>query len=301
MDWSVGDPWIPALSDRVVVHRLPARCRASVHPSSTAPHLTLRMGEARMRDGIIHMCPKRPKNARCCWSAPRGGHLLQLLALEDAWRRFRAHWVTFDKPDARSLLEGERVRPRLRPDEPQHPEPPAQPAARAARAAPRARPRDLSTTGAGVAVPFAWLGRLLGARVVYVESVTRIERAVAQRAPDPAGRQQDVRPVARARGRVAGARYSGNLLVGADDLRHRRHERAAASTGWSRAASTLPAATRSWSSSTGRRADHDGAAVARFLQLRGDASSDARARASSSATPASARSCSPAAAASARS
>ena len=31
------------------------------------------------------------------------------------------------------------------------------------------------TTGAGVAVPFAWVGRLLGARVVYVESVTRID------------------------------------------------------------------------------------------------------------------------------
>jgi hypothetical protein len=31
------------------------------------------------------------------------------------------------------------------------------------------------TTGAGVAVPFAWLGRVYGARVVYVESFTRIE------------------------------------------------------------------------------------------------------------------------------
>ena len=31
------------------------------------------------------------------------------------------------------------------------------------------------TTGAGVAVPFAWIGRLYGARVVYVESFTRID------------------------------------------------------------------------------------------------------------------------------
>ena len=38
------------------------------------------------------------------------------------------------------------------------------------------RPKVVLTTGAGVAVPFAWLGRLLGARVVYVESLTRIER-----------------------------------------------------------------------------------------------------------------------------
>ena len=38
------------------------------------------------------------------------------------------------------------------------------------------RPAVIVTTGAGVAVPFAWVGRLYGARVVYVESLTRIER-----------------------------------------------------------------------------------------------------------------------------
>mgnify|MGYP006160626373 CR=1 FL=1 len=38
------------------------------------------------------------------------------------------------------------------------------------------RPKVVLTTGAGVAVPYAWIGRLLGARVVYVESLTRIER-----------------------------------------------------------------------------------------------------------------------------
>jgi beta-1,4-N-acetylglucosaminyltransferase len=37
------------------------------------------------------------------------------------------------------------------------------------------RPRILLTTGAGVAVPFAWLARLRGVKVVYIESFTRIE------------------------------------------------------------------------------------------------------------------------------
>ena len=40
----------------------------------------------------------------------------------------------------------------------------------------RLRPRILLTTGAGVAVPFAWIARSRGAKVVYVESLTRIER-----------------------------------------------------------------------------------------------------------------------------
>ena len=38
-----------------------------------------------------------------------GGHLLQLVALRDAWEGFSRVWVTFDKSDARSLLADERV------------------------------------------------------------------------------------------------------------------------------------------------------------------------------------------------
>ena len=109
-----------------------------------------------------------------------GGHLLQLLALREAWDGFSRVWVTFDKSDARSLLTGERVvyahgptnrnfgllavRNQLRNG------------VLAFRLLRATRPRVVLTTGAGVAVPFAWLGRLLGARTVYVESLTRIER-----------------------------------------------------------------------------------------------------------------------------
>jgi UDP-N-acetylglucosamine:LPS N-acetylglucosamine transferase len=39
----------------------------------------------------------------------------------------------------------------------------------------RTRPRVVLTTGAATAVPFAWVGRLFGAKVVYVESITRID------------------------------------------------------------------------------------------------------------------------------
>ena len=40
----------------------------------------------------------------------------------------------------------------------------------------RLRPRVIVTTGAAVAVPFAWVGKLVGAKVVYIESLTRIEK-----------------------------------------------------------------------------------------------------------------------------
>ena len=37
------------------------------------------------------------------------------------------------------------------------------------------RPTVVLTTGAGVAVPFAWVARIRGAKVVYVESLSRID------------------------------------------------------------------------------------------------------------------------------
>jgi beta-1,4-N-acetylglucosaminyltransferase len=38
-----------------------------------------------------------------------------------------------------------------------------------------ARPAAVITTGAGVAVPFCYLGRLIGAKVIYVESFARVD------------------------------------------------------------------------------------------------------------------------------
>lgn len=103
-----------------------------------------------------------------------GGHLLQMLELRDAWSGFERVWVTFDKSDTRSLLRDERV---VHAHGPTNRNVPnllrnLRLAARVLRAE---RPSAILTTGAGVAVPFAWIGRLLGIPTVYVESVTRIE------------------------------------------------------------------------------------------------------------------------------
>ncbi len=103
-----------------------------------------------------------------------GGHLQQLLALRDAWGGYTRVWVTFDKSDARSLLRGEKV---------VYAHGPTNRSVKnllrnllvAWRTLRDVRPRVMLTTGAGVAVPFAWLGRLRGVRLVYVESFTRIE------------------------------------------------------------------------------------------------------------------------------
>jgi UDP-N-acetylglucosamine:LPS N-acetylglucosamine transferase len=109
-----------------------------------------------------------------------GGHLLQLHALSSAWRDLSRLWVTFDKSDARSLLAAERL---------VFGRGPTNFATHRARSIQNLfanlvlawrlvrteRPRVLVTTGAGIAVPFAWVARLHGARVIYVESLTRFQ------------------------------------------------------------------------------------------------------------------------------
>ena len=104
-----------------------------------------------------------------------GGHLLQLVALRGAWEGFSRVWVTFDKSDAKSLLTDEQVVHAFGPTNRS-----VTNLVRNLRLAWRVvralKPQVILTTGAGVAVPFAWIGRLRGARVVYVESITRIDK-----------------------------------------------------------------------------------------------------------------------------
>lgn len=103
-----------------------------------------------------------------------GGHLLQMLELRGAWSDFERVWVTFDKADTRSLLVDERVLHAHGPTNRNIPN-----LLRNLRLAWRVlrdeRPVAILTTGAGVAVPFAWLARARGIPTVYVESLTRID------------------------------------------------------------------------------------------------------------------------------
>jgi UDP-N-acetylglucosamine:LPS N-acetylglucosamine transferase len=104
-----------------------------------------------------------------------GGHLLQLVALGEAFEGFDRVWVTFDAADSRALLAGQQVVHAHSPTNRNVPNL-LRNVVLAWRVVRGVRPEAVVTTGAGVAVPFAWVGRLFGARVVYVESLTRIDR-----------------------------------------------------------------------------------------------------------------------------
>ncbi|MGZ4438764.1 MAG: PssD/Cps14F family polysaccharide biosynthesis glycosyltransferase [Gaiellaceae bacterium] len=101
--------------------------------------------------------------------------MLQLVALREAWEGFERVWVTFDAGDSRALLAGEEVVHAYQPTNRNLPNL-LRNLLLAFRVVRRVRPAAIVTTGAGVAVPFAWAGRLLGAQVVYVETLARIEK-----------------------------------------------------------------------------------------------------------------------------
>jgi UDP-N-acetylglucosamine:LPS N-acetylglucosamine transferase len=103
-----------------------------------------------------------------------GGHLLQLVALRDSFGEFSRTWITFDKTDARSLLSEEQVLFAHGPTN-RSIKNLLRNLLLARRVVRSVRPKILVTTGAGVAVPFAWMARLRGIPVVYVESLSRIE------------------------------------------------------------------------------------------------------------------------------
>ena len=48
---------------------------------------------------------------KVCLVGSSGGHLTHLYMLKPFWKDKERFWVTFDKEDARSLLEGEKVYP----------------------------------------------------------------------------------------------------------------------------------------------------------------------------------------------
>lgn len=142
-----------------------------------------------------------------------GGHLLQLLELRAAWEPFPRVWVTFDKADTRSLLRDERVVHAFGPTNRNVPNL-LRNLALAWRVLRRERPAAILTTGAGLAVPFAWLGRVRGVPCVYVESVTRIdELSLSGRLIRPIAQRMYVQwPDLAATAR--GVRFAGSLLAG---------------------------------------------------------------------------------------
>lgn len=116
----------------------------------------------------------KPPPRRILLVASPGGHLLQMLALEPAWRDLDRVWATLPAADVEHLLAEENVvlchGPTARN---------LKNAVRnlllAWRTVRREKPDVILSTGAALAVPFFIVGRLTRRRLIYVESLTRVK------------------------------------------------------------------------------------------------------------------------------
>lgn len=112
---------------------------------------------------------------KICFVGSSGGHLAHLYMLKDFWQDKDRFWVTFDKEDARSLLEGEKIYPAYFPSN-RSIKALIINTFRAFKILKKERPTLIITSGAAPAIPFFWLGKLYGARTIYIEVFDRIDK-----------------------------------------------------------------------------------------------------------------------------
>ena len=119
---------------------------------------------------------KHNEHIKVCLVGSSGGHLTHLYMLKPFWENKERFWATFDKEDARSLLEGEKIYPVYYPSNRSikaliintH---------RAIKILGKERPNLIISSGAAPAIPFFWIGKLMGAKTIYIEVFDRIDKS----------------------------------------------------------------------------------------------------------------------------
>ena len=112
---------------------------------------------------------------KVCLVCSSGGHLTHLYMLKPFWESKDHFWVTFDKEDARSILKDEKMYPCYYPTN------------RSIKALVinsflawkvlrKEKPDLIISAGAAVAVPFFYIGKLFGAKLVFIEIFDRIDK-----------------------------------------------------------------------------------------------------------------------------
>lgn len=115
------------------------------------------------------------KELKVCLIGSSGGHLTHLYMLKPFWKNKNRFWVTFDKEDAKSLLENEKVYPCYYPTN------------RSIKALiknlkvaykvlKKEKPDLIISSGAAVAVPFFYIGKIMGAKLIYIEVFDRLDK-----------------------------------------------------------------------------------------------------------------------------
>ena len=96
--------------------------------------------------------------------------------LKPFWQDKDRFWVTFDKEDAHSLLEGERFYPCYYPSN-RSIKALIINTYRAIKILKKEKPDLIISSGAAPAVPYFYVGKIMGAKTIYIEVYDRIDKS----------------------------------------------------------------------------------------------------------------------------
>ena len=105
---------------------------------------------------------------KVCLVGSSGGHLTHLYMLKPFWQNKDRFWVTFDKEDARSKLKDEKMYGCHYPTN-RNLKNLIKNTFLAIKVLRKERPDVIISSGAAVAVPFFYIGKLMGAKLIYIE------------------------------------------------------------------------------------------------------------------------------------
>lgn len=112
---------------------------------------------------------------KICLVGSSGGHLTHLFLLKKYWSNYDRFWVTFDKVDAKSVLSGEKIIPCYFPTN-RNLINLIRNTILAFIVIVKEKPDLMISSGAAVAVPFFWIGKIFGAKTVYIEVFDRVDK-----------------------------------------------------------------------------------------------------------------------------
>ena len=112
---------------------------------------------------------------KICLVGSSGGHLTHLIKLKSFWENNDRFWVSFDKPDANSILKNEKLI---------HCHYPTnrnlvnliKNTVLAVKVLTKEKPDVIISSGAAVAVPFFYIGKMLKIKTIYIEVIDRFDK-----------------------------------------------------------------------------------------------------------------------------
>ena len=110
-----------------------------------------------------------------CLVCSSGGHFLQLYELRCLWEVHEHFWVTFLGNDTHYLLNNEKKYWAFNPTN-RNIKNLINNSFLAFKLLRKEKPEIIISTGAGICVPFIFIGKLLGIKTVYIESLTRVKK-----------------------------------------------------------------------------------------------------------------------------